>query len=405
MEVKIVVGANYGDEGKGMATAYFSKQAYENKQRCLNILYNGSCQRGHTVELKNGTKHVFHHFGSGTFYGAHTYFDRHFIINPIFFVREYEELSKIGYKPICFANAYCPVATPFDAILNQIFERDRGKSKHGSCGFGVFETIKRNETEGYSFLYNDIFLCDDEEEIKNFLWKIIKEYIPKRLTEMGYEDIPETEKEILGGKLTEGLINHYIQDIQAMKKICNLLWFEKSVIKNYDVIIYEGAQGLALDMNNLNDFPHLTPSETTPVIPMKAIVNNNWKIGSGQKIEICYVTRSYMTRHGAGPFPTECKKEDINKNIEDLTNVPNPFQDTLRYGTFDPVLFEIRVKTSIGDACEIWGGFDLKATVFLTYANDNPKQKNMIRGLLGDMFDYGYTSNTKYLEDVKGWRD
>ena len=47
----------------------------------------------------------------------------------------------------------------------------------------------------------------------------------------------------------------------------------------------------------------------------------------------------------------------------------------------------------------------LKATVFLTYANDNPKQKNMIRGLLGDMFDYGYVSNTKYLEDVKGWRD
>ena len=45
MEVKIVVGANYGDEGKGMATAYFSKQAYENKQKCLNILYNGSCQR------------------------------------------------------------------------------------------------------------------------------------------------------------------------------------------------------------------------------------------------------------------------------------------------------------------------------------------------------------------------
>lgn len=405
MEVKIVVGANYGDEGKGMATAYFSKQAYENKQRCLNILYNGSCQRGHTVELKNGTKHVFHHFGSGTFYGAHTYFDRHFIINPIFFIKEYEELSKIGYKPTCFANAYCPVAIPFDAILNQIFERDRGKSKHGSCGFGVFETIKRNEIEGYSLLYNDIFLCDDEEEIKNFLWKIIKEYIPKRLTEMGYKDIPETEKEILGGKLTEGLINHYIQDIKAMRKICDLIWFEKSVIEDYNVVIYEGAQGLALDMNNLNDFPHLTPSQTTPLVPIKTIVRNKWNISSEQ-VEICYVTRSYMTRHGAGPLPYECKKEDINENIEDLTNVPNPFQDSLRYGKFDPVDFEIRVKTSIGDVYEAWEGFyDFKTSVFLTYADDNPKQKYIVRAVLGDMFDYGYVSNTKYLEDVKGWRD
>lgn len=404
MEVKIVVGANYGDEGKGMATAYFSKQAYENKQRCLNILYNGSCQRGHTVELKNGTKHVFHHFGSGTFYGAHTYFDRHFIINPIFFVREYYELAEKGYEPICYANEDCTIATPFDAILNQIFERGRGKNKHGSCGFGVFETVKRNENKEYCLTYRNLALMT-REQIKNALWKIVREYVPKRLKEMGYEDIPETERNVLGGELTDNLINHYIQDFYTTINFCWLINFEKIFVEDYDVVVYEGAQGLALDMNNLNDFPHLTPSETTPVIPMKAIVNNKWKIGSGGKIEICYVTRSYMTRHGAGPFPTECKKEDINKNIEDLTNVPNPFQDTLRYGTFDPVLFEIRVKTSIGDACEIWGGFDLKATVFLTYANDNPKQKNMIRGLLGDMFDYGYVSNTKYLEDVKGWRD
>ena len=398
-----MVGANYGDEGKGMATAYFSKKAKENRQTCLNILYNGSCQRGHTVELKDGTKHVFHHFGSGTFYGADTYFDSHFIVNPIFFTKEYNELKEKGYEPFCFANTYCPIATPFDAILNQIFERDRGSNKHGSCGFGVFETIKRNKIEDYAFLYNELFWYD-EEEIRDLLWRIVKEYVPKRLLEMGYKSIPKEEEDILGGKLTEGIINHYIQDINFLFHHCEVVHIEKPVIENYDTVIYEGAQGLALDMNNLNDFPHLTPSETTPVIPMKAIVNNNWKIGSEQ-IEICYVTRSYMTRHGAGPFPTECKKEDINKNIEDLTNVPNPFQDTLRYGTFDPVLFEIRVKTSIGDACEIWGGFDLKATVFLTYANDNPKQKDMIRGLLGDMFDYGYVSNTRYLEDVKGWRD
>ena len=401
MEVKIVVGANYGDEGKGMATAYFSKQAYENKQKCLNILYNGSCQRGHTVELKNGTKHVFHHFGSGTFYGASTYFDRHFIVNPIFFLKEIHELARLGYHPICDVNFQCPMALPFDAILNQILEKGRGKNKHGSCGFGVYETVKRNE-EGYTLEYGDIYYLT-KEELKEKIWKVVREYIPKRLKDIKFE-ISEEENNILNGKLTEGIIEHYIQDWIVMVSYCHIVYFEKKFISCYDMVIYEGAQGLALDMNNLNDFPHLTPSETTPLVPIKTIVRDKWDISSEQ-VEICYVTRSYMTRHGAGPFPTECKKEDINKNIEDLTNVPNPFQDTLRYGTFDPVLFEIRVKTSIGDACEIWGGFDLKATVFLTYANDNPKQKNMIRSLLGDMFDYGYVSNTKYLEDVKDWRD
>lgn len=405
MEVKIVVGANYGDEGKGMATAYFSKQAYENKQRCLNILYNGSCQRGHTVELKNGTKHVFHHFGSGTLYGAHTYFDSHFILNPIFFREEYEELSKIGYKPTCSANHYCPLSTPFDAILNQIFERGRGKNKHGSCGFGVFETIKRNENENYCFLYTDSFWHDEEENIRELLWKIVKEYVPMRLKEMGYEEIPETEKDILGGKLTEGIINHYIQDLYFMQEHCDLVYFERRFIEHYDTVIYEGAQGLALDMNNLNDFPYLTPSQTTPIVPIKTIVKDKWNI-TPEQIEVCYVTRSYMTRHGAGPLPTECKKEEINPDIEDLTNVPNPFQDTLRYGKFDFVGFENRIKMSIGDICEIWGGFyNFKKTTFLTYADSNPNEKGAIRNLFGDIFDDGYYSNTKYIEDVKGWRE
>ena len=404
MEVKIVVGANYGDEGKGMAAAYFSKQAYENRQKCLNILYNGSCQRGHTVELKDGIKHVVHHFGSGTFYGAHTYFDSHFILNPIFFREEYEELSKIGYKPTCSANHYCPLSTPFDAILNQIFERGRGKNKHGSCGFGVFETIKRNENEDYSFLYTD-FLSAEEEEIIEFLWKIVKEYVPMRLKEMGHEEIPETEKDILGGKLTEGIINHYIQDLYFMQKHCAVIYFEKHFVERYDTVIYEGAQGLALDMNNLNDFPYLTPSQTTPIVPIKTIVKDKWDI-TPEQVEICYVTRSYMTRHGAGPLPTECKKEEINSDIEDLTNVPNPFQDTLRYGKFDFVGFENRIKMSIGDICEVWGGFyNFKKTTFLTYADSNPNEKGAIRNLFGDIFDDGYYSNTKYIEGVKKWRE
>lgn len=94
MNIKIIVGSSYGDEGKGLATNYFSDN------NTLNVLYNGGPHRGHTVELLDGTRHVFHHFGSGTFKGADTYFDEDFLINPADFVREYHELESMGYELI-----------------------------------------------------------------------------------------------------------------------------------------------------------------------------------------------------------------------------------------------------------------------------------------------------------------
>ena len=88
VKVKIVIGSNYGDECKGLATHYFS-QCRDSGTRCLNVLFNGGSQRGHTVELKNEYRHIFHHFGSGTLSNADTYFDQNFILNPIVFVTEF----------------------------------------------------------------------------------------------------------------------------------------------------------------------------------------------------------------------------------------------------------------------------------------------------------------------------
>ena len=59
--VKVVIGANFGDEGKGLMTDYFAAQAVENKESCLVVLHNGGAQRGHTVVTPEGYRHVFHH--------------------------------------------------------------------------------------------------------------------------------------------------------------------------------------------------------------------------------------------------------------------------------------------------------------------------------------------------------
>lgn len=137
-DIKIVIGANFGDCGKGLMTDYFSQ-----KPNSIVVCSNGGAQRGHTVTTPDGIRHVFHHFGSGTFNHASTYLSENFIVNPIIFKQEYDELMNLGYIPNVYINQNCMLTTPFDMMANQIIEENRGKNKHGSCGLGIFETIKR----------------------------------------------------------------------------------------------------------------------------------------------------------------------------------------------------------------------------------------------------------------------
>ena len=80
-----VIGANFGDEGKGLMTDYFCSQ----NKKSLNIRFNGGAQAGHTVVTPDGKRHVFSHIGSGTFSGADTYLSEFFTLNPIMFMKEH----------------------------------------------------------------------------------------------------------------------------------------------------------------------------------------------------------------------------------------------------------------------------------------------------------------------------
>ena len=86
--VKVVIGSNFGDEGKGLMTDYFCAEASKRNESCIVALCNGGAQRGHTVVTPDGIRHVFHHFGSGTFARATTYFGEEYILNPLAFRKE-----------------------------------------------------------------------------------------------------------------------------------------------------------------------------------------------------------------------------------------------------------------------------------------------------------------------------
>lgn len=333
--VKVVIGSNYGDEGKGLVTQLICEQNSDKK--ILNILYNGGCQRGHTVNYYNGDGgwyHIFHHFGSGTETLADTYFDSEFIINPIIFIDELIEIQKqFGFIPKVYVHPECRVNTPFDMLLNQIVEKARNQFKHGSCGMGIFETIKRYMVSGFTWDITE-FATKSDEEIYNYLDSIVKSYIPKRIEEYNKLGLNiEITPEIMEQFLNRNLINNFINDIKNFIKLVEIKPLY-TIANNYDLLLFEGAQGLSLSEDNLKNYPYLTPSKTTSEIP----INRCMELGIDySNIEIYYVTRSYLTRHGAGPMPknSECKKEDINPDIIDLTNVPNPFQDSIRYGKFN----------------------------------------------------------------------
>ena len=322
-KISAVIGANYGDEGKGLVTDYLASRS-----KSLVVRFNGGAQAGHTVVTPNGIRHVFHTFGSGTLTGAATFLSEHFIANPMFFRCEREQLHQKGFNPVTYVDLRSPVTTPFDLMLNQAAEELRGNARHGSCGMGIGETIQRNCHDEYTLTLEDLYstrwdLCKKLERIRD-------EYVPLRAGELGIS--PE--------KLTYWkhglLLSNFLDDCE---------YFMDHVEQgNYDILrswegdtIFEGAQGLRLDMNG-KDFPHVTRSNTG----LKNVISllQDAELES-DGLDVHYVTRPYVTRHGAGPLPYEQALPKEWK-VVDETNVRNVHQGTLRFGLLD--IFEQRAE-------------------------------------------------------------
>ena len=159
--VKLIIGANYGDEGKGLATDFFGAQAADSFGT-INVLTNGGPQRGHTVELADGRRHVFKHFGAASFRGAASYFAEQFIVNPMEFMREYDDLRAVHAAPETYMNPRCRFSTPWDMLTNQLFLEKNGL--HNSCGFGIWETVLRYQ-KGFGISFGAFAAMNREDRI------------------------------------------------------------------------------------------------------------------------------------------------------------------------------------------------------------------------------------------------
>lgn len=316
MRATVVIGANFGDEGKGLMTDYFCSQA---GSWATVVRFNGGAQAGHTVETPSGQRHVFHHFGSGTFARAFTCLGPEFLVNPVLFWQELDEIiDEFGPLPSlgtirCHPRAQ--VTTPYDMMLNQLAERSRGFQRHGSCGVGIGETAARTDA-GFGISFLDIGVKD---RLETKLAKIEDHWVRMRAVKLGIpaERLEETFCYIRAAK------QKFIEQARFMMSRV-LMTDEMPETK----IIFEGAQGLLLDQDH-HYFPHVTRSNTglTNVVPLA----QRWHL---EGLDVTYVTRAYLTRHGAGPMPNETRGPPY-EGIVDRTNVPHPFQGNLRFGLLD----------------------------------------------------------------------
>lgn len=327
-KVKIVIGANFGDEGKGITTDFFCKQ-FPKKEKVLNIRFNGGSQAGHTVVTKDGKRHVFHNFGAGSFNeNVITYISEHCFVEPTNYLREKEELYKLGVRPNVRMSHATNLILPWDVMLNQILEKSRGNNRHGSCGLGIWECLQRTKVRAFTPLS---FRYTPDSKLKERLINIRDTYYNDRLVKEYNLTLPDEYK---NAWYSEDTINGYIKAVHMM--ILDIMLVpEHEILKDFEYIVFEGAQGLLLDWDNREYMPHLTASHTG----LKNVEDILKHLDEPYSKEICYITRTYFTRHGAGRFETETDWTNMRYKVQDKTNFWNEWQQVFRWGFFDLPLF------------------------------------------------------------------
>lgn len=332
----VVTDLGFGDSGKGTMVDYFC----EKTKAPWVVRYNGGAQAGHNVVFDNST-HTFSQLGSGSFRGAGTFLSEFMMWNPISLVHEALSFSdKIG-TPVqrvlerVAIDVNAPIITPFHVVSNRIKEKARGNRRHGSCGKGVGE------------LASDLVNFPDQVlRVKNFVddqsgvTKILKSIQTRKLEELVSHRIrPEIIGEdagiLLGKDEPAKLCAAYIDMFEKLRFVKK--GFLASLFKKGCDVVFEGSQGVLLD--EWHGFhPHTT---WDTIVPSKAVELLEAAKFSGER-EVVGILRSFMTRHGAGPFPTETKESNIESVHE--FNTKNEWQGDFRVGYFDFVLLKYAIE-------------------------------------------------------------
>ena len=286
MKVDVLLGLQWGDEGKGKVVDVLTPK-YDVVTR-----FQGGPNAGHTLEFE-GQKYVLRSIPSGIFQGGKkNIIGNGVVLDPVLFRQEAESLAASGHdltKQLCISKK-AHLILPTHRVLDAAYEAAKGDAKIGTTGKGIGPTytdkVSRNGLRGGDVLYHF--------EDKYAAAKKKHEAILKALN---YRyDITELEKEWF-----EAIA--YLKRFQLIDSehvINNLLEEGKSVLA-------EGAQGTMLDVD-FGSYPFVTSSNT-----ICAGACTGLGVAPGNIGEVYGIFKAYCTRVGAGPFPTELFDETGEK--------------------------------------------------------------------------------------------
>ena len=286
MSAFVVLGAQWGDEGKGKMTDYLAEEAE------VIVRFQGGNNAGHTVEVGD-KQYKLHLIPSGILHDNKlNIIGNGVVVDPKALFTEIDYLEGEGVKVTpnkLIVSDRAHVIMPYHKVLDKLKEKARGKNDIGTTGKGIGPCYTDK------FERSGIRICDliDEEVFKEKLKQNIEsknKYIVNILggEELNYDEIL---KEYL--ELAERL-RPYVQDTSVR------LYDEIKSDKN---VLFEGAQGMLLDID-YGTYPYVTSSNTTA-----CGVASGSGIGPTMITNAVGIAKAYTTRVGKGPFPTELDNE------------------------------------------------------------------------------------------------
>ncbi|MEU1431053.1 adenylosuccinate synthetase [Nocardia sp. NPDC005746] len=329
----IVVDLGFGDAGKG-ATVDWLCSPRAGLDVSAVVRFNGGAQAAHNV-VADGRHHTFRQFGSGTLSGVPTLLSRHMLVEPLALAAEARELAAMGVAhplSLLYADERALLTTPIHGAANRRREDTRGTARHGSCGIGI------GETASYALDHDAprVADCARPDVLRRKLIALEEHYAPL----------------LAGGRHRYDPIDDLVAAYTAFAGAVAILPGEQLAgFARSGRLVFEGAQGVLLDEWR-GTHPYTTWSTVEPRNARDMLA----RIGAPGYV--LGVTRAYLTRHGAGPFPTE----DPALSIPEPHNGTGVYQGAFRRGHLDPLLLRYAI-----DAC---GGIDGLAVNHLDAVGD-----------------------------------
>ncbi|MEK5108007.1 adenylosuccinate synthase [Cytobacillus sp. FSL K6-0129] len=313
MSSVVVVGTQWGDEGKGKITDFLSENAE------VIARYQGGNNAGHTIKF-NGETYKLHLIPSGIFYSDKIcVIGNGMVVDPKALVQELAYLHEKGVTTdnLRISNR-AHVILPYHLKLDEVEENSKGDNKIGTTKKGIgpayMDKAARVGIRIADLLDKEVF---EEKLARNLADK-------NRL----FERIYETE----GFKIEDILDEYYEYGQQVKKYVCDTSVVLNDSLDDGRRVLFEGAQGVMLDIDQ-GTYPFVTSSN--PVAGGVAIGSG---VGPTKIKHVVGVSKAYTTRVGDGPFPTELNNEigdqirEVGREYGTTTGRPR------RVGWFDSVV-------------------------------------------------------------------